>query len=51
MTATGPPLLIGALKMSDRETLGFGGALEATDVEGAFADMEVAIEMTVVGNG
>lgn len=51
MTAAGPPLLIGALKMSDRETSGFGGALEATEVGCAFADVEVAMGMTVVGNG
>ena len=51
MTEAGPPVLIGVLKMSESETSGFGGVCEGNDEAFALADVEVAIETTVVGNG
>ena len=51
MTEAAPPVLIGALKISDTAREAVAAGLGATDVACGFADVEVAIEMTVVGNG
>ena len=51
MTGAGPLVLIGVLKISDIDTLGLGGAFEGTEEALASADVEVAIGITVLGNG